>query len=53
MAENAYLSNQFEILPLNFQGQRDKSKCTDGSKNLKQEKNHNVYFLQDTHFTPN
>ena len=52
MAEQAYLSNQLKILTLNCQGLRDKSKCRDVFNNLKQ-KNHNVYFLQDTHFTPN
>ena len=52
MAEQAYLLNQLKILTLNCQGLRDKSKCRDVFNNLKQ-KNHNVYFLQDTHFTPN
>ena len=52
MAEQAYLLNQLKILTLNCQGLRDKSKCRDVCNNLKQ-KNDNVYFLQDTHFTSN
>ena len=47
----AYLLNQLKILTLNCQGLRNKSKCRDVFNNLKQ-KNHNVYFLQDTHLTP-
>ena len=52
MAEQAYLLNQLKNLTMNCQGLKDKSKCRDVFNNLKQ-KNHNVHFLQDTHFTPN
>ena len=52
MAEQAYLLNQLKILTVNCQKLRDKGKCRDVFNNLKQ-KNQNVYFLQDTYFTPN
>ena len=52
MAEQAYLLNQLKILTLNCQGLRNKRKCRYVFDYLKQ-KNHYVYFLQDTHLTPN
>ena len=43
-------ANQLKILTVNCQGLGDTNKRRDVLKNLKN-KNYNIYFIQDTHFT--
>lgn len=50
MDNKALKENKLKILSVNCQGLNDFHKRKDVFRNLKI-KNHNIYFLQDTHFS--